>query len=324
MGFILNLNNCAKSLLQNIQEWKNKIAAAITAKGGQATPDSSFDELAEDIATIPDFKLDGWTFVDDYKPTTVEDFLNNIGNVVSINEDKFTSLQRDYLFKDCDKLTTVAMSNLNNIDSNSTFNYAQSLGSFDAPELISINGKDTFHNCGLLTTVNLPTLISINGNYTFYNCISLTTVNFPNLTILGGIFTFGFCITLTTVNLPALTKLVGFGTFEGCFELTNVILGALIEVSDPFTDSRDNLRNITLGDNTDVNLPFQFWKAANVIAEGQSGIDELNSNLYNNLLTKLYDHSQDGETRTLRIGWLANVTQENITYANAKGWTLTT
>ena len=56
---------------------------------------------------------------------------------------------------------------------------------------------------------------------------------------------------------------------------------------------------------------------------GQSGIDELNSNLYNNLLTKLYDHSNDGETRILQIGWLDYITPENIAYANAKGWTIT-
>ena len=84
------------------------------------------------------------------------------------------------------------------------------------------------------------------------------------------------------------------------------------------------MRNITIGVGTDIDLPFQNWTATNVIAEGQPSIDELNSNLYNNLLTKLYDHSTDGQTRTLRLGWLAHVTQENIDYANSKGWTLTT
>lgn len=86
----------------------------------------------------------------------------------------------------------------------------------------------------------------------------------------------------------------------------------------------DKLRSLTIGYNTDVDLLFERWKAKEVINEGQSGIDELNENLYNNLLTKLYDHSQDGQTRTLRLGWLAHVTQENIDYANSKGWTLTT
>ena len=84
------------------------------------------------------------------------------------------------------------------------------------------------------------------------------------------------------------------------------------------------LINLTIGQDTDINLPFIFWTASNVIAEGQSGIDELNNNLRNNLLEKLTDHSTDGQTRTLRLGWLAHVSQENIDYANSKGWTLTT
>jgi hypothetical protein len=99
-------------------------------------------------------------------------------------------------------------------------------------------------------------------------------------------------------------------------------LGVLVSFAD-FYDTKKELRNITIGQSTNINLPFQNWTAQSVIAEGQSGIDELNSNLYNNLLTKLYDHSTDGQTRTLRLGWLAHVTQENIDYANSKGWTLT-
>jgi hypothetical protein len=86
----------------------------------------------------------------------------------------------------------------------------------------------------------------------------------------------------------------------------------------------DKLRNITIGYNTDVSLLLQRWEAKEVILEGQSGIDELNNNLRTNLLEKLADHSTDGQTRTLRLGWLAHVTQENIDYANSKGWTLTT
>ena len=101
-------------------------------------------------------------------------------------------------------------------------------------------------------------------------------------------------------------------------------VGTLIQCKELFFNAKPNLRNITIGVGTDIDLPFQNWTATNVIAEGQPSIDELNSNLYNNLLTKLYDHSTDGQTRTLRLGWLAHVTQENIDYANSKGWTLTT
>ena len=170
----------------------------------------------------------------------------------------------------------------------------------------------------------MPALTYISGSGVFADCSTLTTVNLPALRTIDSNTTFYYCSALTTVDLPALTVISESMTFSGCSALTNVTFGTLISLEEPFSHYKENLRNITVGIGTNINLPFQYWNATNVIAEGQSGIDELNSNLYNNLLTKLYDHSQDGETRTLRIGWLANVSPENITYANVKGWTLTT
>ena len=162
------------------------------------------------------------------------------------------------------------------------------------------NLMEAYNNrCYLKSIVN-NTIEEISGGSTFHSCSSLQSVQLPNLvTISGG------------------------STFSNCSSLQSVQFGSLARCGDPFYNSMPNLRNITIQD-ANINLPFQKWTAANVIAEGQSGIDELNSNLYNNLLTKLYDHSQDGQTRTLRLGWLAHVTQENIDYANSKGWTLTT
>lgn len=107
-------------------------------------------------------------------------------------------------------------------------------------------------------------------------------------------------------------------------ELVNLITGILEVCLNPFLSTASNLRNVSIGQGTDVNIPFQNWTATEVIAEGQSSIDELNNNLRTNLLEKLYDHSTDGQTRTLHLGWLAHVSQENIDYANSKGWTLTT
>lgn len=120
-------------------------------------------------------------------------------------------------------------------------------------------------------------------------------------------------------------KLISSGYFISISDkLEKVILGTLISIREFFSKNQKYLYDITIGEDTNININLSNWTANYVIAEGQSGIDELNSNLYNNLLTKLYDHSQDGQTRTLRLGWLAHVTQENIDYANSKGWTLTT
>ncbi|MEF2919023.1 MAG: hypothetical protein U0O22_00965 [Acutalibacteraceae bacterium] len=127
---------------------------------------------------------------------------------------------------------------------------------------------------------------------------------------------------LKSIVNNTIEEISGSYTFYSCASLQSVQFGSLERCVDPFSTT-PNLRDITIQD-ADINLPFQNWTATNVINEGPSGIDELNTNLYNNLLTKLYDHSTDGQTRTLRLGWLAYVTQENIDYANSKGWTLTT
>lgn len=170
----------------------------------------------------------------------------------------------------------------------------------------------------------MSALSTISGGFVFGNCSALQNVTLPSLTTISGGYTFLSCSVLQDVTLPNLATISGKFTFQSCSALQNVTFGTLTTMSEPLSNAKPNIRNITIGQDTNVNLPFQYWTATNVIAEGQSGIAELNSNLYNNLLTKLYDHSQDGVRRTLRLGWLANVSAENIAYANAKGWTLTT
>lgn len=174
-----------------------------------------------------------------------------------------------------------------------------------------------------LKSIVKNTIEEISGNQTFASCTSLQSVQLPNLSVISGYSTFHNCTSLVSVQLPNLAAISGISTFYNCTSLQSVQFGSLALCVEPFNTSKPNLRNITIQD-ANINLRFQNWTATNVIAEGQSGIDELNSNLYNNLLTKLYDHSTDGETRTLQLGWLAYVTQENIDYANSKGWTLTT
>ena len=159
-----------------------------------------------------------------------------------------------------------------------------------------------------LEVINLPhtkiTYTPSHINQRFYGCSNLQKVILSNSDVIG-IQDFYDCGNLTLIH---------FGTLAYNNNNNNIL----------YSGNKNKLRNFIVGDGSDCNLNLTLWTATNVIAEGESGINELNSNLYNNLLTKLYDHSNDGETRTLRLGWLAHVTPENIAYANAKGWTLTT
>ena len=225
--------NCSLSMLADVAEGKKQIADAINTKGGSASADSSFSQLAEDVLAMPTSGI--------------------LANGITQTE-PFSFLK--YL-----------TSNINN-------------------EITEINNNE-------ITTIVRP--------FAFYKDTALREVVMNNLVTISG-----------------------SSTFLSCASLQNIELGTLTKCVDPFSNTKTNLRNITIGQDTDVDLPFQNWTATNVIIEGPSDIDELNNNLRTNLLEKLADHSTDGQTRTLRLGWLAYVTQENIDYANSKGWTLTT
>lgn len=289
--------NCSLSLLADVAEGKRQIAEAINERGGNANPNSAFTQLAQDIEDIENFPTTGFEYISEiYRPRTLMEAYNNRFYLKSIT-DNFIEEIKKYSFRDCANIESVSFLNVVKI------------------------GDFVFSACNKLKEVNIPNLVSILGSYSFGSCNQLESLNFPNLvTITGGdVFASSG---LKFANFPSLVNISNIYTFKNC-PLENLVLGVLSNFAG-FYDTKKRLRNITIGKNTNINLPFQSWDATNVIAEGQSGIDELNANLRTNLLEKLYDHSTDGQTRTLRLGWLAHVTQENIDYANSKGWTLTT
>ena len=192
-------------------------------------------------------------------------------------------------------------------------------------EIYTIQKNQAFYSNIALKEVVMSVLTSINASSVFANCTNLERVIFPNIISINGSLCFSDCTNLKVLEFPNIQTLNSAYLLQNVPYIINIIFGKLISIAALiFHDNRKGmLRNITIGQDTDINLPFQYWTASSVIAEGQSGVDELNSNLYNNLLTRLYDHSNDGETRILQIGWLDYITPENIAYANAKGWTIT-
>lgn len=301
MSIIPNINNEALQLLPDIALWKQQIADAINERGGNANPNSAFTQLAQDIEDIENFPTTGFEYINEtYRPRTLMEAYNNRCKLLSVKDDFITKLE-EYSFSNCVYLASLNFANLEEIISNN-FNLCQALTIVEFPKLKKINGSSNFSGCYNLKIINFPELQEINGSENFSNCRNLEYVNFASVSIIKG------------------------QEFYGAVIKESIVFGTLIEFYINTFSSCDLsfLKNISVGHDTNIDLPFNRWTATYAIAEGQSGIDELNSNLYNNLLTKLYDHSNDGETRTLQIGWLDHVTEENIAYANAKGWTLTT
>lgn len=301
MSIIPNINNQSIAILSDIESWKEDIADAINTKGGSASADSSFSQLAEDVLAMPTSGIlaNGITQTEPF--SFLKYLTSNINNeITEINNSEITTITRDYAFYKNIALRKVSFFKLVSIISNSTFEYCTSLQSVEFPSIVTISGNNIFSRT-LLQSVEFPSLVNIQGNNIFSENAYLKSFIAPNLS-----------------NLIS-------GSYFGLTYLNNVVIGKVqVMERDIFYSRQTHLRNITIGPNTDVNtLIFSKWVATTVIEEGQSGIDELNSNLYNNLLTKLYDHSNDGETRILQIGWLDYITPENIAYANAKGWTIT-
>lgn len=260
MAVIPNLNNQAISILSDIDQAKKDIAAAINTKGGRASADSSFSQLASDIKNLPIdglFMNYGLTFSSDVELQNIllmsNDYTNIMDEVIEINDYQGLLLETKATFN-YKKLKKATFAKLNRISSP---------GGFLSPML--------------------EELIVPNMQHLDYYLVRSTEIKHIQTGVIKTMMSLGF-----------------------------------------FYSAEKNLRNFTIGQYTDVNLLLHGWTATNVIAEGQSGIDELNDNLRTNLLEKLYDHSTDGQTRTLRIGWLANVSEDNIAYATSKGWTLTT
>lgn len=258
--------------------------------------------MAEDIKDLPIKSLSdaGYTFRDNYKPETYSELIEYRNKIIEIDDPTVTTIETDYAFAELKALRKVRFPNLTVITGSKIFNNSSNIEFLDFPILntINIEIKSAYTFVTTQKKIVLPQLTYINAISVFVQCYSEEII-MPKLETISS----------QTLSFNDTVKNIVFGTLKTVFTMTRTSLV--------------NLRNITVGEDTNTNLSFELWTAKNVNAEGQSGIDELNSNLYNNLLTKLYDHSTDGQTRTLRLGWLAYVTQENIDYANSKGWTLT-
>lgn len=295
--------NCSLSLLADVAEGKKQIADAINIKGGSASADESFSQLAEDIKELPIRSLSdaGYTFIEGYKPETYSELIEYRNYITEIDDPTVTTIDTDNAFSNLTALRKVRFPNLTVVTGGNILRDSTKIEFLEFPILNTINTgtKAAYTVVSKQKKIVLPQLTYIVANYVFVQCYSEEII-MPKLeTINSQILSFNDTV-----------KNIVFGTLKTVFTMTRTKLV--------------NLRNITVGEDTNTNLSFEIWTATNVIAEGQSGIDELNNNLRTNLLEKLYDHSTDGQTRTLRLGWLAHVSKENIDYANAKGWTLTT
>ena len=118
------------------------------------------------------------------------------------------------------------------------------------------------------------------------------------------------------------------GAFTGCVLLERLEVGPLTGVGNTWIGNtasydKNQLRSLVVGQGTAINLPLQRWTATNVIAEGQSGIDELNYNIKTYIADKVADRTNDTALTITFGASLYNVlTPATIAAFTDKNWSV--
>ena len=309
------------AITSEIASGKQAIASAITAKGGTASATESFAELAQDIQDTPTSGVLSGGIVQS-EPFSFMDYLCKLGAYPfdKISDGSIIEITRAYAFFKQTTLREVSMTAVTSMSAEHAFDNCSSLSKVNMPNLALVTTGYAFANNPSLVDVNFPSLVQIPNTF-LAQCTAIKNITLPSLRTITSYTNFGNNPMLEEVELPLLESAPADAQFGGSNNLVNLILGTLTSVNASFLGSnKPKLRNISIGQDTNVNLPFNYWTATNVIAEGQSGIDELNANLQTNLISKLYQ----GGGKILRLGAaLYDVTtQETRDMVTAKGWTL--
>jgi hypothetical protein len=248
------------NITKELSNGKQLIAQAISDKGVPATADESLSELAEKVSEIDWNPNVGFTFMDGYAPKTLVEYLNGYyKNLLSVNDYQITTDLKYGAFFNCTNVTSII------------------LNDFQVPTLDSRLTQSIFYGNTNLRYVKLSKITNINNGQAWDGSGSagiqtLYDINFevPNCSY--------FATTLLGRNNNRIFSSLTFG------KLTTFNISSL-------GGAQYLLRNITVGNGTDITLNLSLWDALDVIAEGQSGIDELNSNIQNNLVANLKDNT---------------------------------
>lgn len=125
------------------------------------------------------------------------------------------------------------------------------------------------------------------------------------------------------IILPSCVSVANGSILTAPCQIVEVIVLGVLQtiVYTFFYASATNLRHFEVGTGTAINLPLSRWTADDVIAEGQSGIDELNYNIKTYLADRVADRTNDTALTVTFGAALYNVlTADTIAAFTAKNW----
>ena len=185
--------------------------------------------------------------------TVISDYLieNGVLKYVkpSVNEfvipDSVTSIG-EYVFRDCDSLTSVTIPDSVTSIGYRAFYYCSAITSVTIPDSVTSIGEDAFEGCSSLGSVTIGNGVTSIGSHAFYNCTSLTSVTIgngvtsigrsafedcaaeiiwggtPAITEIGNFAFAGYAG--TSITIPDSVTSIGYAAFHRCSGLTSITI----------------------------------------------------------------------------------------------------
>ncbi|OQC50390.1 MAG: hypothetical protein BWX57_00218 [Tenericutes bacterium ADurb.Bin024] len=149
--------------------------------------------------------------------------------------DSVTKMEQS-IFRYCEKLASVMLSNNLNVIDEWTFYNCESLTSISIPDSVSIIKERAFSNCNVLATVNLGAGLVFIDDVSFQSCVALNNLVFPDS--LRVIRNSGFtnCQNLTSISIPKELVYIGPAAFAECPLITSITVAS----ENRYFDDREN------------------------------------------------------------------------------------
>lgn len=174
----------------------------------------------------------------------------SIGNY-AFSQSMITSLQLgqnideigDSAFRDCKKLTTANLYDLN-LDSlpNDLFSGCTKLSEITLPETVKRVGDRAFKDCYALESVELPESLAEIGDSCFNSCLSLSSVTGGAVTKIGS-SAFEACRKLSNIVFAQSCETLGRAAFKGCESILLINLKELTRVEEETFAGCTNLQS---------------------------------------------------------------------------------
>ena len=129
----------------------------------------------------------------------------------------------DYAFEDCDKITSLDISNVTTIGSGAFFR-CSNLSNIKLSNNLTSIGEQAFYQCNGLTSIAIPNTVKSLGARAFYQCKALSSITLSSSlqSIWEG--TFEGCIKLGSIIIPNSVLNIGFLAFSGCTSLSSIVI----------------------------------------------------------------------------------------------------